>query len=68
MALHARSVAIAAGASGSDVEEVAARIHELGTVSLEAAIRTLHELHLEAETAVSIPITSSILPPPPPAE
>src|SRR5262249_27633953 len=37
MALHARSVAIAAGASGSDVEEVAARIHEAGTLPLEAA-------------------------------
>jgi hydroxymethylglutaryl-CoA reductase len=68
MALHARTVAMAAGASGSDVEEVAARIHELGTVTLEAAMRTLHELRLAAEAAVSIPITSSILPPPPPAE
>jgi hydroxymethylglutaryl-CoA reductase len=62
MALHARSVAIAAGASGSDVEEVAARIHEAGTVSLEAARNALEEL---LAARVVIPTTSSILPPPP---
>jgi len=37
MALHARSVAIAAGATGSDVERVAQRIHRDGDVSLAAA-------------------------------
>jgi hydroxymethylglutaryl-CoA reductase len=37
MALHARSVAIAAGATGSDVERVAQRIHQGGDVSLAAA-------------------------------
>jgi hydroxymethylglutaryl-CoA reductase len=62
MALHARSVAIAAGATGSDVEEVAARIHEAGTVSLEAARNALDEL---LAARVVIPTTSSILPPPP---
>ena len=44
MALHARSVAIAAGAIGADVERVAHRIHGLGDVSLDAARRALSEL------------------------
>jgi hydroxymethylglutaryl-CoA reductase len=37
MSLHARSVAIAAGALGGEVELVAARIADSGTVSLDAA-------------------------------
>lgn len=37
MALHARSVAIAAGATGSDVERVAKNIHARGAVNVEAA-------------------------------
>ena len=37
MALHARSVAIAAGARGDQVERVARAIHESGQVSVEAA-------------------------------
>jgi len=37
MALHARSVAIAAGARGGDVERVAAEIHAAGRVTVEAA-------------------------------
>jgi len=41
MALHARSVAIAAGARGDDVERVAASIHDAGEVTLEAARRAL---------------------------
>jgi hydroxymethylglutaryl-CoA reductase len=44
MALHARSVAIAAGAIGADVERVAQRIHALGEVTLEAARITLTEI------------------------
>ena len=44
MGLHARSVAIAAGAIGADVERVAQRIHAQGEVSLDAARRTLTEL------------------------
>jgi hydroxymethylglutaryl-CoA reductase len=57
MALHARSVAIAAGALGPDVEHVATRIHALGNVTLDAALRALQELRL--------PLHSSA---PPPAE
>ena len=37
MALHARSVAIAAGASGEMVEIIAMEIHEAGCVTVEAA-------------------------------
>jgi len=53
MALHARSVAMAAGARGIDVEKVALAIHEKGQVTLEAARTVLRvltgplpELHL----------------------
>jgi hydroxymethylglutaryl-CoA reductase len=41
MALHARCVAIAAGAQGELVERVASRIVELGDITLEAARRVL---------------------------
>jgi hydroxymethylglutaryl-CoA reductase len=51
MALHARSVAIAAGAIGADVERVAQRIHGIGEVTLEAAQRALRELSSMAQSA-----------------
>jgi hydroxymethylglutaryl-CoA reductase len=51
MALHARSVAIAAGAIGADVERVAQRIHDLGDVTVAAASRALLELGLLADAA-----------------
>jgi hydroxymethylglutaryl-CoA reductase len=41
MSLHARSVAVAAGAQGPEVEAVAGRIAEDGSVTLEAAVRAL---------------------------
>lgn len=44
MALHARSVAIAAGASGDLVERVAEEIHAAGDVTLKAAERALAKL------------------------
>ena len=44
MALHARSVAIAAGARGDYVELVAKEIHEAGTVTVEAAREVLRHL------------------------
>jgi hydroxymethylglutaryl-CoA reductase len=44
MSLHARSVAVAAGAQGPEVETVAARIAEDGSVTLEAALRALSAL------------------------
>lgn len=54
MALHARSVAIAAGARGGDVERVAHAIHGAGDVSLARAQRVLRELR-ELRKASSAP-------------
>ncbi|HEY2733938.1 MAG TPA: 3-hydroxy-3-methylglutaryl-CoA reductase, partial [Polyangiales bacterium] len=51
MGLHARSVAIAAGAIGADVERVAQRIHGQGDVTVDAAIRALAELAHAANSA-----------------
>lgn len=48
MELHARSVAIAAGALGAEVEHVAHRIHASGDVTLDAAKRALAELSRHA--------------------
>jgi hydroxymethylglutaryl-CoA reductase len=44
MSLHARSVAIAAGAAGAEVERVASQIAEQGNVSLDAAKSVLADL------------------------
>jgi hydroxymethylglutaryl-CoA reductase len=44
MSLHARSVAVAAGAQGPEVEAVAARISEDGSITLQAALRALSAL------------------------
>lgn len=44
MSLHARSVAIAAGALGEEVELVAAHIAALGLITVEAAARALNEV------------------------
>ena len=44
MSLHARSVAVAAGAQGPEVEAVAGRIAEDGSITLEAAVRALSVL------------------------
>lgn len=44
MALHARSVAVAAGARGAEVEQVAAAIHREGRISVIAAAEALHLL------------------------
>lgn len=44
MSLHARSVAVAAGARGPEVEAVAGRLSEDGSITLEAAIRALSTL------------------------
>jgi len=41
MSLHARSVAVAAGAAGPEVEAVAACISEEGSITLQAALRAL---------------------------
>ena len=44
MSLHARSVAVAAGANGDEVERVALVIAELGTITVDAAARALAEI------------------------
>jgi hydroxymethylglutaryl-CoA reductase len=44
MSLHARSIAIAAGAVAEEVEAVASGIVELGRVTLEAAQHSLQKL------------------------
>lgn len=41
MALHARSIAVTAGARGDDVEAIAAEIHNEGVLTLDAATRAL---------------------------
>ncbi len=55
MALHARSVAVAAGAKDDEVEQLASLIHSSGAVTLENAQRTLVEMrgpHPEFEEAL----------------
>src|SRR5690606_9649857 len=44
MALHARSVAIAAGATGDDVERVARALTQTGAFTVESARQALDEL------------------------
>jgi hydroxymethylglutaryl-CoA reductase len=55
MALHARSVAIAAGAVGADVDHVATRIHALGIVTIDAARRALQERRLLSDQSAPPP-------------
>ncbi|MGZ3424188.1 MAG: hydroxymethylglutaryl-CoA reductase, degradative, partial [Polyangiales bacterium] len=54
MGLHARSVAVAAGATGDHVERVAARIMELGDVTLDGARKVLAELRAAEPGAVAV--------------
>ncbi len=54
MALHARSVAVAAGAEGALVERVATMIVEARNITLEAAQRALEVLKNEADGASAI--------------
>lgn len=52
MALHARSVALAAGASGAEVERIAAIIVEARDITVEAARRALDVLRTERRADV----------------
>lgn len=54
MGLHARSVAVAAGANGDNVEKVAGRIIELGDITVDAARRVLGELRVADASAVAV--------------
>ena len=58
MALHARSVAIAAGAKGELVERVAFEIHAAGEVSVEAARTTLERLSRSDRTELRAAVGS----------
>ncbi len=59
MALHARSVALAAGASGSEVERIAALIVEARDITIEAARRALSVVR--SHTAKSEPSSESVI-------
>ena len=59
MALHARSVALAAGASGAEVERIAAIIVEARDITVEAARRALDVVRAEARDVAS-PKTTKI--------
>ncbi len=63
MALHARSVALAAGAEGSEVEGVAAIIVEARDITVEAARRALGVLRHSAPRAkpADVPSSSTVL-------
>ena len=54
MALHARSVAVAAGAEGEFVERVAAMIVEARDITLEAAKRALAAISRQAVGATAL--------------
>jgi len=56
MALHARSVALAAGAEGKEVEGVAAIIVEARDITLEAATRALAVLRTQAQAQTRPPV------------
>ncbi len=61
MSLHARSVAVAAGARGHEVEAVAEEIAEARDVSLDAARRALTKLRLRAsEPVMSAPSDAAL--------
>jgi len=53
MGLHARSVALAAGAAGKQVERVAAMIVEARDITLEGARKALNVLAAEEGDAAS---------------
>ncbi len=53
MALHARSVALAAGARGDEVERVATIIVEARDITVEAAKRALHVLRTDETATVA---------------
>ncbi|MEM9693924.1 MAG: hydroxymethylglutaryl-CoA reductase, degradative, partial [Myxococcota bacterium] len=56
MRLHARNVAVEAGATGADVEEVARMIADRGAVNLDAAKRALAERAEKRREASTIPL------------
>ncbi len=53
MSLHARSVAIAAGAHGDEVESVARSLSQAGVTTLESAMRALETLRRTSAMALA---------------
>jgi hydroxymethylglutaryl-CoA reductase len=52
MALHARSVALSAGAQGHEVDVIASRLVRLKEVKLSRAMELLQELQAQPETVL----------------
>jgi hydroxymethylglutaryl-CoA reductase len=59
MALHARSVALAAGAVAAEVERIASMIVEARDITVEAARRALHVLRTESPAAVKTAVAGA---------
>jgi len=55
MRLHARNVAVEAGAEGSDIEAVAQRIAELGSINVAAAKDAITEMDAARKAASEVP-------------
>ena len=53
MSLHARNIAIAAGADGDEVEQVAARLKAAGHVRMDVAQKMLEEVRSANSAAVA---------------
>jgi hydroxymethylglutaryl-CoA reductase len=61
MALHARSVALAAGATGAEVERIAAIIVEARDITVEAARRALGLMRQQSsKSSTSLPPSDSV--------
>lgn len=55
MSLHARNVAVAAGADGDEIERVVARLKESGQVRLDIAQKVLEEVRASSSAAAAAP-------------
>ncbi len=62
MSLHARSVAIAAGASGGEVEQVAQLIAAAGQINLEGAELALCDVRANCDAGANCDVRSSVEP------
>lgn len=58
MSLHARNVAVAAGADGDEIDRVVARLKESGHVRLDVAQKVLDEVRASAKSAAAAPTDS----------
>lgn len=58
MSLHARNVAVAAGADGDEIERVVARLKETGQVRLDIAQKVLEEVRASSSAVAAAPETT----------